>query len=85
MLGKKIHSSFISLLSIRRYSLDILKMSLSPLPETTEADRWTAEDDIWPTEDDKWTTGDFTLVSSDNVTFRIESFYLYSSRLVCYR
>lgn len=34
------------------------------------------------TQDEKWTTGDFTLVSSDNVLFKVDSFYLFAARYV---
>jgi hypothetical protein len=37
-------------------------------------------EDPKPTNDDTWTTGDFTLVSSDLVTFKIESYHLLSAR-----
>jgi hypothetical protein len=38
------------------------------------------DDDNNTVDDNKWTSGDFTLISSDNVRFRVDSFYLYAPR-----
>ncbi|KAL1411770.1 hypothetical protein Q8F55_002737 [Vanrija albida] len=35
-----------------------------------------------PVDDPTWTTGDFTLISSDNVRFRIESFFIFAASSV---
>lgn len=47
--------------------------------EVTQSPAATTDDDA---NDDEWTTGNFTLVSADNVTFRVDSFYLYAARCV---
>lgn len=36
-------------------------------------------------DDEEWTEGDFTIISSDNVRFRIQSYHLFSSRYVAVR
>jgi hypothetical protein len=41
---------------------------------------WAKKKKKAPEVDPRWTEGDFTLISSDNVAFRVQSFYLFAAR-----